>query len=41
MPRVTSKGQVTIPRHIRTRLNIDSGDEVSFVLEREKVILKK
>ncbi|MEM7301017.1 MAG: AbrB/MazE/SpoVT family DNA-binding domain-containing protein [Pseudomonadota bacterium] len=29
--RVTSKGQVTIPKNIRERLGISPGDEVSFV----------
>lgn len=41
MPRVTSKGQVTIPHEIRTVLKIDSGDEVLFELETGKVVLKK
>lgn len=30
MPRVTTKGQVTIPKEIRDRLGIRPGDEVSF-----------
>lgn len=30
MPRVTTKGQVTIPKEIRDALGIESGDEVSF-----------
>jgi len=41
MPRVTSKGQVTIPQEIRAVLKINSGDEVCFELETGKVILKK
>ena len=41
MPRVTSKGQVTIPQNIRSMLQINSGDEVSFELETGKVVLKK
>lgn len=41
MPRVTQKGQVTIPRRIRVLLNIREGDEVSFEVEEEKVVLKK
>ena len=41
MPRVTSKGQVTIPQNIRSILQIHSGDEVSFELETGKVVLKK
>lgn len=30
MPRVTTKGQVTIPKRIRDALGIEPGDEVAF-----------
>jgi len=30
MPRVTSKGQVTIPKEIRDALGIEPGDEIAF-----------
>ena len=30
MPRVTTKGQVTIPKEIRDALGIEPGDEVTF-----------
>jgi AbrB family looped-hinge helix DNA binding protein len=30
MPRVTTKGQVTIPKEIREVLGIEPGDEVTF-----------
>lgn len=30
MPRVTTKGQVTIPKAIREALGIEPGDEVTF-----------
>ncbi|MUV90810.1 AbrB/MazE/SpoVT family DNA-binding domain-containing protein [Halapricum sp. CBA1109] len=30
MPRVTTKGQVTIPKEIRDELGIEPGDEVAF-----------
>lgn len=30
MPRVTTKGQVTIPKEIREELGIEPGDEVMF-----------
>ncbi|MHA6685722.1 AbrB/MazE/SpoVT family DNA-binding domain-containing protein [Mesorhizobium sp. A556] len=36
--RVTTKGQVTIPKEIRDRLGIGPGSEVEFV-ERDAVIL--
>ena len=41
MPRVTQKGQVTIPRQIRLTLSIKTGDEVIFEKDRDKVVLKK
>ena len=41
MPRVTQKGQVTIPRPIRSVLGINTGDEVVFEMEKNKVVLKK
>jgi AbrB family looped-hinge helix DNA binding protein len=41
MPRVTQKGQVTIPRPIRSMLGINTGDEVVFEIEKNKIVLKK
>lgn len=41
MPKVTSKGQVTIPKQIRAVLSIKTGDEVSFDVRAGKVVLKK
>lgn len=41
MPKVTQKGQVTIPHHIRTLLSIKTGDEINFEVDNEKVLLKK
>jgi antitoxin PrlF len=37
--RVTSKGQVTIPRDVRKRLGITPGSEVDFQLDEEGVRL--
>ena len=38
---VTSKGQITIPKPIRDRLNIDAGDQVDFVVnERGDVVVR-
>ncbi|MEZ5276047.1 MAG: AbrB/MazE/SpoVT family DNA-binding domain-containing protein [Opitutaceae bacterium] len=31
--KVTSKGQVTLPKQLRTQLSIRSGDRLEFVLE--------
>jgi len=41
MPKVTPKGQVTIPHQIRSILTIISGDEVVFEIDEEKIVLKK
>jgi AbrB family looped-hinge helix DNA binding protein len=41
MSRVTQKGQVTIPRSIRSMLGINTGDEVVSEMEKNKVVLKK
>ena len=41
MPKVTQKGQVTIPRDIRLLLGIKTGDEVVFELDKGKAFLKK
>lgn len=37
--RVTSKGQVTIPKHVRDKLDIQPGSEVAFVIEGQTVTL--
>lgn len=39
--RLTSKGQVTVPKNIRKRLGLQEGDRVAFVEENDKIILKK
>ncbi|MFZ0771422.1 MAG: AbrB/MazE/SpoVT family DNA-binding domain-containing protein [Candidatus Sulfotelmatobacter sp.] len=31
MATITSKGQVTIPAQVRTRLGVDAGDRIEFV----------
>jgi AbrB family looped-hinge helix DNA binding protein len=39
--RVTTKGQVTIPQHIREKLGITPATEIDFVDEGERVFLVK
>ena len=39
--RVTSKGQVTIPKVVRDALGIEDGDEVVFRVERHRAVLAK
>jgi len=41
MPKVTSKGQVTIPHQIRSILSIRAGDEVIFEIDEARVVLKR
>jgi len=36
---VTTKGQVTIPKHIRDRLGIKPNDRVDFVVEDDRAVL--
>jgi regulatory protein len=35
--KVMSKGQVTIPKRIRKLLNLQNGDRVIFVVDKDKV----
>ena len=39
--RVTTKGQVTIPQHIREKLGITPAVEVDFIEEKDRVYLVK
>ena len=39
--RLSSKGQVTIPKSIREALNLSEGDRVAFVVEQGKVVITK
>lgn len=41
MTRVTSKGQVTIPKEIREELGIRPGDEITFEPAEEGYVLTK
>jgi antitoxin PrlF len=37
--RITSKGQVTIPKEIRQTLSLESGDRLLFTVEGERLIV--
>jgi antitoxin PrlF len=39
--RMTSKGQVTIPKHIREKLGVQPGDEIGFREEGQAMIVEK
>ena len=41
MMRVTTKGQVTIPQHIREKLGITPATEVDFIEEKDRIYLVK
>lgn len=37
---ISSKGQVTIPQEIRNRLGVSAGDQVEFLMEGERTVLR-
>jgi AbrB family looped-hinge helix DNA binding protein len=37
---ISSKGQITVPVEIRTRLGLRPGDRVEFVVEGERTVLR-
>ena len=37
--KVMSKGQITLPKDIRTRLRVNTGDRVTLICEDDQVIL--
>jgi AbrB family looped-hinge helix DNA binding protein len=39
--KITSKGQVTIPKDVRERLGLRTGDEIEFVDDREGFRVQK
>jgi len=41
MPKITKKGQVTIPKKIREAIGIKPGSEVNFQIHRGECVLKK
>ncbi len=38
--RVSPKGQVTLPREIRRKLNIKTGDQMAVILDGDQIVFK-
>jgi antitoxin PrlF len=38
---LTSKAQTTIPQAVRTALGLRSGDRIAYVIEQDRVMLKR
>lgn len=41
LAKITSKGQVTIPKNIRELMGLDIGDQIAFLVEDDKVLIIK
>ncbi|GAB3808095.1 AbrB/MazE/SpoVT family DNA-binding domain-containing protein [Virgibacillus kimchii] len=39
--RISSKGQVTVPKSIREKLKLDEGDRVAFIEDNGKIVITK
>ena len=39
--KITSKGQITIPKPVREALDLNAGDEVMFRVERSRAVIAK
>jgi antitoxin PrlF len=37
---ISSKGQVTVPKEIRKRLGLETGDRVEFVVEDDRTVMR-
>jgi antitoxin PrlF len=37
---LTSKGQITVPKAIRDRLKVGTGDRLDFIVEGDRVVLR-
>ena len=41
MSKITSKGQVTIPKEIREKFGLEAGEEINFAIVDGQLVLKK
>ena len=40
LAKITAKGQITIPIHIRKKLNLKDGDKVIFIEENGRIVME-
>ncbi|SHF09590.1 looped-hinge helix DNA binding domain-containing protein, AbrB family [Thermoanaerobacter uzonensis DSM 18761] len=40
LAKVTTRGQITIPKEIRKKLNLKEGDKVVFIEENGKIVIE-
>ena len=38
--RIGRRGQITLPREVRRRINVDEGDHIAFIIQGEGVLIK-
>lgn len=38
--RVGRRGQITLPREVRRRINVNEGDQIAFIIQGEGVLIK-
>jgi len=39
--KLTSKGQLTLPKSVREKLNLDDGSYIAIYLEKDQLVMKK
>lgn len=39
--KLTSKGQLTLPKSVREKLNLDKGSYIAIYLEKDQIVMKK
>ncbi|MFZ5647857.1 MAG: AbrB/MazE/SpoVT family DNA-binding domain-containing protein [Bacillota bacterium] len=41
LAKLTSKGQLTLPKSVREKLNLDKGSYIAIYLEKDQIVMKK
>ncbi|MFZ5652614.1 MAG: AbrB/MazE/SpoVT family DNA-binding domain-containing protein [Bacillota bacterium] len=41
LAKLTSKGQLTLPKSVREKLNLDKGSYIAIYLEKDQIVIKK